>query len=174
MTARTILVDVDGVAHKRCPQCSTLKALDEYPINPRNSTGRHSYCKPCSIERKKASNARVRQRIGDAAYSARQVAYKKTYRKRHPERLTAAYRHQSLKKFGLTCEEYDKLFASQDGLCAICREAEPKKRLAIDHSHATGALRGLLCSRCNTALGLFADDIGRLIAASDYLRSFEC
>ena len=56
-------------------------------------------------------------------------------------------------KFRLTVDEYETMLAKQDGVCAICRRPPQKKRLAIDHNHTTGKIRGLLCAGCNTALG---------------------
>jgi hypothetical protein len=71
--------------------------------------------------------------------------------------------------------EYQALVESQGGLCAICREPETAMRggvirpLCIDHDHETGVVRGLLCSRCNTAVGLMLDDPDRLREAVAYL-----
>lgn len=82
--------------------------------------------------------------------------------------------------FGITIEEYDLMLKAQDGLCAICREpevvADPKnpetmKRLAVDHDHDTGKVRGLLCQRCNMGLGYFRDKDHLLDLAARYLRS---
>lgn len=53
------------------------------------------------------------------------------------------------KTYGLTAADYDALLRAQDGRCAICRARPKSKRLAVDHDHKTGAVRGLLCSRCN-------------------------
>lgn len=53
------------------------------------------------------------------------------------------------KTYGLTGGDYDALLAAQGGRCAICRARPKSKRLAVDHDHKTGAVRGLLCSRCN-------------------------
>lgn len=56
-------------------------------------------------------------------------------------------------KYGITGDEYDYLYAAQDGRCAICRRATGKaRRLAVDHDHQTGQVRGLLCSPCNYQL----------------------
>lgn len=66
-------------------------------------------------------------------------------------------------KFGLSEEAYDAMVSAQGGLCAICGKLETSKfrgvtrRLAVDHNHVTGALRKLLCSRCNLNLGILED-----------------
>lgn len=75
-------------------------------------------------------------------------------------------------KYGMTPEAYDEMLLRQSGLCAICgcgEIARDGRRLAVDHCHATGAIRGLLCNRCNRGLGLFKDDVTRVRAAADYL-----
>jgi hypothetical protein len=60
------------------------------------------------------------------------------------------------------------MWSAQDGRCAICFE-RPHERLCLDHDHATGQIRGLLCRRCNAGLGLFLDQPDRLTAAVTYL-----
>jgi hypothetical protein len=76
------------------------------------------------------------------------------------------------KLYGLQIEEYEELLDRQRGRCAICREpAAGDLALAADHDHATGAIRGLLCSRCNNGLGSFRDDPGLLEAAVRYLNA---
>lgn len=82
------------------------------------------------------------------------------------ERMLAA----RLRSYGLTAEQLEEMFKAQGRCCAICRvEAEAAHRLLIDHNHATREVRGLLCGKCNTALGLFGDDAERLRAAAAYL-----
>lgn len=53
------------------------------------------------------------------------------------------------KTYGLGVGDYDRLLEAQGGRCAICRARPKSKRLAVDHDHKSGAVRGLLCSRCN-------------------------
>lgn len=72
------------------------------------------------------------------------------------------------RRHGITPEEYEMMFEGQEGRCAICGKPQAR-RLNIDHDHATGKIRGLLCSRCNLGLGYFKDNIDNLNAAVAYL-----
>ena len=69
------------------------------------------------------------------------------------------------KVYGITAADYDELLKLQGGKCAICRRRPKSKRLAVDHSHKTGEVRGLLCSRCNHDLMGAAWDSGNMAAA---------
>lgn len=71
----------------------------------------------------------------------------------------------------MTVEQYERMLADQGGGCAICGSPRDAKRsLAVDHDHATGAIRGILCSGCNTGLGLLRDSRELLLRAADYLQ----
>ena len=75
-------------------------------------------------------------------------------------------------KYGITISDYDLMFLEQDGVCKICSKAEPTyTNLAVDHCHTTGKVRGLLCTPCNKALGLFEDKQDLLLNAISYLKS---
>ncbi len=70
----------------------------------------------------------------------------------------------------LSKEEYDAMCDRQGGVCAICGNKPAEgERLAVDHDHVSGQVRGLLCRGCNTGLGQFTDDPSRLRAAAEYL-----
>jgi hypothetical protein len=75
-------------------------------------------------------------------------------------------------KFGLTAEAYGEMLAAQGGACAICRGPAGGRwdTLCVDHDHNTGAVRGLLCLRCNRAIGLLRDDPALATAVSSYLK----
>lgn len=81
--------------------------------------------------------------------------------------------YQLLRKFGLTREEYDRMLAGQGGCCAICGSTDTgsknKGQFSVDHDHVSGKVRGLLCTRCNTGLGLFRDSCEFLGKAITYL-----
>lgn len=70
----------------------------------------------------------------------------------------------------MSVQDYEALMAQQGGACAICRK-EPVGRLCVDHCHATGKVRGLLCATCNMGLGFYRDDEGLMRAAAAYLKS---
>lgn len=75
-----------------------------------------------------------------------------------------------LKEYGITREDYARMLEAQGGVCAICQGARPDgKPLYVDHCHTTGAVRALLCTQCNTGIGMFGDDPDRLLAAAAYL-----
>ncbi len=82
---------------------------------------------------------------------------------------------KSCERRNISTAEYDEMWAAQDGLCSICGKAETRTqkgklcRLAIDHNHTTGEIRGLLCSNCNTAIGLLKEDPVMFQSAIQYL-----
>jgi hypothetical protein len=97
-------------------------------------------------------------------------------RKRQYDKLRRASLHPHLRYYyGITFEEYAAMLVSQNGVCAICGKPESAtnqygvKRLAVDHDHATKCVRGLLCSKCNRAIGLLDEDTGRMLRAVAYL-----
>jgi hypothetical protein len=84
-------------------------------------------------------------------------------------------RERKLKRYGITSEDYNSIFDAQEGRCAVCgiHQSELKKPLFVDHVHSTGKIRGLLCHRCNFAIGLFYDNIDNLFNAINYLKGVE-
>jgi hypothetical protein len=118
----------------------------------------------------------AKQRISDQHREStpKRIAYKKQYRKVHPKLYTDASRRGHLKRtFGLTEDEYDTLLKKQGGGCGICGsrvDSRPGYKLAVDHDHNTGKIRGVLCSKCNIGLGWFDDNLKLLKAACGYLR----
>ena len=84
------------------------------------------------------------------------------------ERRTARRARKLQIKLKVDPKLYEKLFQRQYGLCAICSNPA-QQTLHMDHDHETGVLRGLLCSTCNTGLGMFKDDVDLLHRAALYL-----
>ena len=97
-----------------------------------------------------------------------------------PEKRRKAMRRSNLMRgYGITVDEFDRLGEQQGWKCAICScgidgtrkfgRAE-RRNACVDHHHGTQRVRGLLCWGCNTGIGQLGDDVGRLLAAVDYLR----
>ena len=70
------------------------------------------------------------------------------------------------KKYGLTPEQVEAMRVAQKRRCAACNN---ERSLVVDHDHATGKVRGLLCSRCNRALGFLSDDPKKILALHAYV-----
>jgi recombination endonuclease VII len=78
--------------------------------------------------------------------------------------------YELTRNYGISTEDYDNILAAQNGVCAICLQTcSSGKRLAVDHCHKTGSVRGLLCVKCNTTLGRMNDDPENFHRAAEYL-----
>jgi hypothetical protein len=99
--------------------------------------------------------------------------YKKIWKCAHREVCAVHRRTAGLKSYGITREDYDRMLVDQGFCCQICgiHQTELKKKLHIDHDHATGTIRGLLCSRCNLGIGHFDDNAELLRVVVAYLES---
>lgn len=89
------------------------------------------------------------------------------WRAKNPEVWRAHNKKTKLKRYGLTLAEFANLSKRQDGKCAIC--ANVPKTLYVDHCHVSNKVRGLLCSPCNSGLGYFHDNPGKLLRAAFYV-----
>ena len=152
------------------PLCSICK--EDLPVelmtkNKSRANGCGSYCKKCDNIRKKKWISKNRKRHNSNILKA-----KNKWRKENPdkelEQRERADLNRKLKKFNLTKEEYLNLKDSCKNKCMICHKTQDKE-LAIDHCHETGTVRGLLCSNCNTSLGLVYESIDTLKSMIKYL-----
>lgn len=116
--------------------------------------------------------------------------YHKDLRARNPLRRTAssvdwakrnplrAYSNLLRSKFGITLGDYESMITSQGGGCKVCgrtrEEVHPTRRLVVDHCHRTEKVRGVLCIKCNSALGMAEDSPQRLRKLAEYLESQQC
>lgn len=118
-------------------------------------TGTHHYCKDCGVLFKQIDSKSVVQCLECKIVNRNRLGKGR------------------LSKYGLSEQEFQKLYSNQSGICAICGGVDKGKELAIDHDHKTGKVRGLLCSRCNQGLGLFRDNSDLLTKAVLYLMDRE-
>jgi hypothetical protein len=100
-------------------------------------------------------------------------AHQAAWQKKNGHRNAAYYRKYRLKvEYGLTPLRYERLLAVQGRMCLICDEPHSERdKLAVDHDHATGQIRGLICRRCNAGIGLFRDSRNFLRRAAAYLKN---
>jgi hypothetical protein len=115
----------------------------------------------------------VRKRIRKTArkWEKRNPEKAREYERRHAgQRMTSYLR----RKYNITKVDYDTFMIAQRGLCAICGGCNKKHRLSVDHCHSSGKVRGLLCKKCNTAIGLLKDSVAMLEKALAYLGKATC
>lgn len=136
---------------KTCTKCQEAKSISEFWADRSKKNGYSARCKTC----KTADHAQYRK-AGDYDKKRYQKAPEKE-RERH-----------LVRKYGVTLVDYDRMFVEQDGACAICRKTQ-SRAFDVDHCHATGKVRGLLCTNCNRMVGHAHDDADRLRAAAEYL-----
>mgnify|MGYP001557048711 FL=1 len=106
-------------------------------------------------------------------YLARKRAEKARYKERHPEQHSRNIRSNNLRKYGLTIETFEAMHQAQGGKCAICQtQLGEGRRLHVDHCHKTGAVRALLCDKCNVGLGAFKDSPELLRSAARYIEMY--
>lgn len=157
---------------KKCTKCHEAKLVVEFYRHRGTADGRATYCISC---------VKADRRAWVAANAERVRAANKQWSDENPDRKRSDHRLYWLRAYGLTPEAYDQLLREQDGACAICGQAEtfvdPRtaetRRLAVDHCHTTGRVRGLLCGRCNRSIGLLGDSAETLEKAAAYLRRAE-
>ena len=132
--------------YKYCLWCKKIKPRSAFSL--RMSAGRkysEAYCKLC----KKHATEKWREDNPEAHAEIKKSVREKGYWKRKGPRWEDHLR----RSFGITAEDYNRTLEFQGGVCAICEEPPKKRRLAVDHDHKTGEIRGLLCWRCNHTLG---------------------
>lgn len=141
---------------KLCPLCNKEKPLTDFykDNNVKSCTG--PICKICDKIKYKES---------------RKINRKNNKKQIQNKALQTLY--------GITLSDYNRMFEEQSGVCAICGKEEIQKnqfgtiRLSVDHDHQTGKVRGLLCSKCNRAIGLLNDDFKILNKAAKYLKKYQ-
>lgn len=133
------------VTEKSCARCKATLPADQFQRG--EAGGLHSWCKPCIRE-----YARLRRLAPEMLQRERETRW----------------RAQGI---DATWDDYQRMIIAQGGACAICRRREPDRTFAIDHDHATGKPRGVLCLQCNSGIGMLEDSPEFLRRALEYLES---
>ena len=127
-----------------CFICKEAKPLEDFNVSTKKNgrKTRSSYCVPC------------------------QAIYSKSHR---VAKYGSSRSFQLQQRYGITELQFEELRQAQGGGCAICLRQET--RLCVDHCHSSKKIRGLLCCRCNTILGIWKDNPDCAARALNYLRS---
>ena len=196
-----------GATGRVCSKCGKWFSWETFSPQRRGLNGRRAICKPCvvvySIEwnrkhpearkaaknryyeknkdtpaaevRRQRKNARQIELRADPAYAEAQWSYRNS----NLDARRKYEKHYQLKtKYGMTPEQYEALWRTQDCACAICRKGivlyttgDKAMTANVDHDHETGEVRGLLCLHCNAAIGYFSDDPTLLVRGLNYLHN---
>lgn len=142
MAIITIIPPEDPSSPARyCPKCEQMIPMSQFSRNKRMIDGLGTYCRSCVALRAKSAYTPNVGRIWNLK-----------------------------RNYGISLEEFDSILEAQGNACAICHCTESGgKNWHVDHDHNTGAIRGLLCNSCNTALGHMRDSPAILRAAADYV-----
>jgi Recombination endonuclease VII len=136
------------VPSKRCRKCKQLFSVSEFDLSKDQRDGLYPWCKTCKKPKQRTGNIDRLKR-----WETRQDP---THIKKIRNRTAKLW---NLMRYGLTFESYDELLEAQGGFCKLCKDRDKCGRmLSVDHNHVTGEVRGLLCTFCNTALGMLRDN----------------
>ena len=124
---------------KKCCTCGEIKPLDKFHKDVKGKFGRRGTCKLCHTKKHDRGEKK---------------------------------RNKNLRfRYGISVEQWENMFDAQGRKCKICEKHEDTgyKHFVVDHCHTTGAIRGILCNKCNTGLGRFKDCPDELRKAMEYL-----
>lgn len=154
---------IDKTAKKVCKKCGIEKQITDYNLHLGNSDLHRHECKQCQ----KVNASAHHQLVKEKEKPRRKEYYENNKKSAHGAHLK--------KKFNIDRVEYEEILKKQNGKCAICGTDKPGGKylnFPVDHDHATGKIRALLCSPCNTGMGHFKDSPTLLRKAAEYLDSF--
>lgn len=144
---------------KKCTKCQITKSLNEYNKSQKNKDGLNTWCRTCCNKYSKQWAQKNKER------------HLNNYKKWRAKNIEHANDLDRKRAYGLPKGRYSIILKLQNGCCAICKtnSPAPKKTFCVDHCHATGKVRGLLCHRCNTLLGHAKDNVETLKNAIEFL-----
>lgn len=153
-----------GKVCSRCPEKGE-QDLENFSKNRHKRDGLTDWCKSCVADYHKVwytDNKLTKDGQNRSYYHANKDRFRE---------------YALLSKYGLTLEGYDLLYEQQSGVCALCGQPETARdgrsgqvrRLAVDHCHETGRIRGLLCYRCNHLIGCLGDNPASIEHVLEYM-----
>lgn len=148
-------INIVFVKEKQCNACKRIKAIDMFFADSGVSDGHAAICKECKTKSSMQWRANNKER-----YNATQRMY-------HAKN----YQVDRLKRYNITPEQHKAMFEEQGGVCKLCKKPQEGKRpLVVDHNHATGEVRGLLCYGCNRKIVILDSSEAEITAALEYVK----
>lgn len=166
--------DKKGYSCKLCIKARQRSRYLEFPERVLNINRRWTHANKDAVreinrkwKRENREHVRSRDRAWRARNKEKVIEIHRRYRAKYPDR----YLNYKLRRdFGITVEDYRKILLVQNGICAGClNPPTEKRRLCVDHDHNTGIVRGLLCHKCNVAIGYGMDSPEILRRLAEYL-----
>lgn len=157
---------------KTCSKCGIDQPFTEFHYKRGQTQNR---CKACRSEYQKAhyqANKERERKVRKAWYDKNKSKVCQQLKEQYRENPEKFMLYRKLRKYGLTKEAYETKLSSQRNSCAICKR-EFSSTPYVDHCHITLRTRGLLCSPCNTGLGLFKEDPAIFHEAMAYLKKYK-
>lgn len=194
MSLATLLRQVEEKRHretknlKRCGHCKEIKNISEFYKDKHRLDGYKNSCKSCCYkfhiiwsqrdenrlrlnklkrEKNNSNDARAVRRIRYSINPDEKIRRSRQYYHNNKAEIR---KRNILKLYGIDESTYNSILESQGGGCAIC--GKKNIRLAVDHCHKTGKVRGILCHTCNNGIGFLGDSISGLVKAYKYLKNF--
>ena len=126
-------------------------------------------CKHCGLEKQVSDFVKTKS-VKKGFVSICKTCKKNKYKHSDKAKYNA-WARQLKRNYGITPDDYNRMFEEQNGVCAGCKQHnETGTKFCVDHDHKTGKVRGLLCGPCNRALGLIKDNVSTLLNLSLYLQ----
>lgn len=146
---------------KICTSCRIDKETTEFYSHKWGKSGVASRCKKC-----RNSESAAYRKLNPEKMAAQARKWRNNNKKRHLNNVL-------MLKFKISVDAYERMYKEQNGCCAICESLSISgRRMAVDHNHSTGEIRGLLCDKCNRGIGFLKDSIHNLQKAVNYLERF--
>lgn len=165
-----------GIICYSCSQKRYARPPNYCKNHPSRRARARGLCGTCFNRRDEAARTLLKERLkskywkNPEKYRAKVRAYQASL----PLDVRRKHNRKALlkRKYGITPEVYDQLLKKQDGVCAICKQPPTSERsLCVDHNHERGTIRGLLCTKCNTRLGIIEADWPLTVALMTYADS---
>jgi len=153
--------DVRRAGLKKCNRCELFKSMDRFYAR----LDKENRCKECVSQLRKIAYAKDPMKVINRVRRDR-IA--------NPEKIRGTKLKQT---YGLDLVKWNELYKRQKGVCAICKRPETMVwrgkivNLAVDHNHETLEVRGLLCTKCNRALGLMDENLTNIQSMIEYIKN---